>query len=417
MGTLARSLGTSSMSLLGAGLSRIEMGLEDLGSTLSTEADRHNLDGHRLSQFQNKLGNASSRVRDTVHTTVRDVREKGLVESDAGAKLRTLGSNVGSTVGESVTMVGERLQNSTGGSGSGGGGGGIMQSSSRHSDDLESLRRKMHEEQQILEAENMTREAERACLDVCQRHLEEFLLHHPNGGATYEEWLRALHPENDYEGRLLEGFSELDHRFYVRESDHLKMWNDSVDREEAQLQEQELEETQQDKQDIQEDKEDKDDADASTKRRRRRKRVEPRYRLGGHETDSITVDLLDIGGGGGAGGADGSTAPAATSLDAPLDIFADTLNGQGARADTMDAVQEGPAPTVTADDGAGISAAAATTAVDLLDLTIDNGNDASANVASSSTNVEKGDNSNIGVGAGNDNGTGGNDLLDDMDLI
>ena len=87
----------------------------------------------------------------------------------------------------------------------------------------------MQDDKQVMEAENMSREAEQACLDVCRQHLQEFLQGKPDG--TYEEWLRSLHPENDYEGRLLTGFSELDHRFFVKESDHLKMWNDSVDKE------------------------------------------------------------------------------------------------------------------------------------------------------------------------------------------
>lgn len=37
------------------------------------------------------------------------------------------------------------------------------------------------------------------------------------------------HPENAHAGTLLEGLSKtIDHRFYVEESDHRRLWNDNL---------------------------------------------------------------------------------------------------------------------------------------------------------------------------------------------
>ena len=41
--------------------------------------------------------------------------------------------------------------------------------------------------------------------------------------------LSAVHPENAHAGTLLEGLSKtIDHRFYVEESDHRRLWNDNL---------------------------------------------------------------------------------------------------------------------------------------------------------------------------------------------
>jgi len=73
-------------------------------------------------------------------------------------------------------------------------------------------------------AREMMREAGEACTAAIDDHLQLFIVEHPT--ATYEEWIADLHPENLQEGRLLEGMGkELDHRFYVEESDHRIMWN------------------------------------------------------------------------------------------------------------------------------------------------------------------------------------------------
>mmetsp|Transcript_16738 Transcript_16738/g.48045 ORF Transcript_16738/g.48045 Transcript_16738/m.48045 type:complete len:404 (+) Transcript_16738:94-1305(+) len=303
------AVGAGALRLLGAGMQRLEMGLEDLGAVLSDEADRHKIDGHRLAA-----------LRGTVQTSVYNMNEP---EAGRISRLR-------STVGETASKVGKGVR-------------GVTQSavqtastaservlqhqqssslSLAHSDDLESLRRRMQDEQQVLEAETMSREAEEACLNVCRRHLHEFLQETPDG--TYEDWLRSLHPENDYEGKLLEGFSELDHRFFVKESDHLKMWNESVDEEIK-------------------NKEGSSDGEV------KRQKVEARYRLGGHEEDTCTVDLLDMGGVGSAGqndtisgGVDNATYPTHTNSD-PLD----SLSRPVEQKNNGNAVSEGEAKSTT----------------------------------------------------------------------
>ena len=88
-------------------------------------------------------------------------------------------------------------------------------------DNLERRNRDLRHEQ---EARDMMREAGAACTHAIESHLETFLNTHSE--ATYEEWISDLHPENVHEGKLLEGMGkELDHRFYVAESDHRLLWN------------------------------------------------------------------------------------------------------------------------------------------------------------------------------------------------
>ena len=271
-------VGAGALRLLGAGMQRLEMGLEDLGDILSDEADRRQLDGRRLAA-----------LRTTVQTSVQNMNEP---ETGQISRLRSTVGRVRdvtqSAVQQTAGIASERVLQH-------------QQSSSLHTDDLESLRRRMQDDKQVMEAEIMSREAEQACLDVCHQHLHEFLQDTPHG--TYEEWLRSLHPENDYEGKLLEGFSELDHRFFVKESDHLKMWNDSVDEEIK-------------------NKEGSSDGEV------KRQKVEARYRVGGHEEDTCTVDLLDTGGDGTA------TSPNASANSEPLDLFSQPVQ-QGNDGNTI----------------------------------------------------------------------------------
>lgn len=49
-------------------------------------------------------------------------------------------------------------------------------------------------------------------------HLESYLRDHPNG--CYEDWISALHPDNMTEN------GNIDHRFYVEDSDHRLLWNE-----------------------------------------------------------------------------------------------------------------------------------------------------------------------------------------------
>jgi hypothetical protein len=67
---------------------------------------------------------------------------------------------------------------------------------------------------------DLKREAEEACFDAIQTHLDGFLEQRPL--ATYEEWIIDLHPENVSEK---DGKQVLDHRFYVNDSDHRHLWN------------------------------------------------------------------------------------------------------------------------------------------------------------------------------------------------
>lgn len=93
-------------------------------------------------------------------------------------------------------------------------------------DQLDNINRENAEETQRKE---MVREAERQSLEIMHEHLEEFLRENPR--ASYESWIAALHPDNVVEGKLLEGASgstEIDHRFFVAESDHRNLWNESI---------------------------------------------------------------------------------------------------------------------------------------------------------------------------------------------
>ena len=268
------AVGASALRLLGAGMQRLEMGLEDLGAVLSDEADRHKIDGHRLAAMREKVQTSVSNMNEPENGRISRLRSTvGETASKVGRGVRDVTQNAVQTASTASERVLQHQQSS---------------SLSIHSDDLESLRRRMQDEQQVLEAQNLSKEAEEACLNVCRQHLQEFLREKPDG--TYEEWLRSLHPENDYEGKLLEGFSELDHRFYMKESDHLKMWNESVDEEMRNM-------------------------EGGENGKVQRQKVEARYRLGGHEEDKCTVDLLDLDGcgavqnGNGSGGFD-DAAPA-----------------------------------------------------------------------------------------------------------
>lgn len=103
-------------------------------------------------------------------------------------------------------------------------------------DQLEQINRDNEEEE---ERKELVRQAEAACLRTIFFHLLEFL--EKNQGATYEEWIQELHPENaihkeDRRKLIIENdsFSEedrettIDHRFYVEDSDHRRIWNDHV---------------------------------------------------------------------------------------------------------------------------------------------------------------------------------------------
>jgi len=113
------------------------------------------------------------------------------------------------------------------------------------------------------ESEAMVAEAAKLMLDIDQRHLEEFIDNNRDrvnngdgdGGTQirYEEWIAELHPEN---ATVVRSFNVanwknpsssssssppgssgivLDHRFYVEESDHRKLWNKMIGDSEREL--------------------------------------------------------------------------------------------------------------------------------------------------------------------------------------
>jgi hypothetical protein len=80
------------------------------------------------------------------------------------------------------------------------------------------------------ERHDICRQAMEACLGNIRQHLLEFLDDHPQ--ATYEEWICELHPDNIND--KLEGLTNtpmIDHRFYVKDSDHRLLWNEHLNKE------------------------------------------------------------------------------------------------------------------------------------------------------------------------------------------
>ncbi|CAJ1936373.1 unnamed protein product [Cylindrotheca closterium] len=92
------------------------------------------------------------------------------------------------------------------------------------SNQLNTLNARMKEE---AERRDVRKVSEEACRNEMKSHLEEFLQKMPN--ATYEQWIEDLHPENLSDPQLLKEMDkEVDLRFYVKESDHLILWNQKV---------------------------------------------------------------------------------------------------------------------------------------------------------------------------------------------
>ena len=60
-----------------------------------------------------------------------------------------------------------------------------------------------------------------------QQHWQQFIA--KNETATYEEWIKSLHPEEASEGLLGMGDIVIDPKFYQEGNDHLKFWNDHLD--------------------------------------------------------------------------------------------------------------------------------------------------------------------------------------------
>lgn len=70
------------------------------------------------------------------------------------------------------------------------------------------------------ELHRICRESAKACLRAIVEHIYDFL-DECCGGAlpVYEDWIQELHPENVIG-------TEIDHRFYIEESDHRIIWNE-----------------------------------------------------------------------------------------------------------------------------------------------------------------------------------------------
>ncbi len=88
----------------------------------------------------------------------------------------------------------------------------------------------LEENEENLEIEELMRlkkEAEEACLNATTDHLLSFIKDNPS--AKYHQWIEDLHPENAYDGDLLEGLDKIiDHRFFVEKSDHRRIWNENL---------------------------------------------------------------------------------------------------------------------------------------------------------------------------------------------
>ena len=85
-------------------------------------------------------------------------------------------------------------------------------------DYMEEMNNENSEEQ---ERKRLCREATAACLKEIHDHCIRYLKQHPDD-ASYEEWIKECHPENAELGYV-------DHRFYVRDSDHRIIWNSYCD--------------------------------------------------------------------------------------------------------------------------------------------------------------------------------------------
>mmetsp|Transcript_31770 Transcript_31770/g.47224 ORF Transcript_31770/g.47224 Transcript_31770/m.47224 type:complete len:270 (-) Transcript_31770:132-941(-) len=125
-------------------------------------------------------------------------------------------TQIGSSVSSSVQSLSTRVQQMD-----------IFASLKQEEEDDAAERRRQQEADENAARAAVIRESQEACLRHMQADLVGFLEKTPDG--TYEQWIESYHPENAFEGSLLPGLSKtIDHRFYVKESDHRKLWNDNV---------------------------------------------------------------------------------------------------------------------------------------------------------------------------------------------
>ena len=86
-------------------------------------------------------------------------------------------------------------------------------------DHLEHINTELSEES---DRKKLCREAQAASLQIILDHLAQFLETRPDG--KYEDWIAELHPDN-----LDMAKGDIDHRFYVKESDHRMIWNSCME--------------------------------------------------------------------------------------------------------------------------------------------------------------------------------------------
>ena len=93
--------------------------------------------------------------------------------------------------------------------------------------EIEQYNRVLQDKKDLEEMMALKEEAEASCMLATKEHLLAFIKQNPN--AKYHEWIEDFHPENAHDGSLLSGLGKtIDHRFYVEESDHRRLWNDNL---------------------------------------------------------------------------------------------------------------------------------------------------------------------------------------------
>ena len=83
------------------------------------------------------------------------------------------------------------------------------------------LETQVHEYADERNRNQMCRDSVAICLESMHDHCMKYLQHNPE--ASYEEWIEAYHPDN------VSSKGCIDHRFYVRDSDHRIIWNSYCD--------------------------------------------------------------------------------------------------------------------------------------------------------------------------------------------
>ncbi|KAL3794207.1 hypothetical protein ACHAW5_001484 [Stephanodiscus triporus] len=107
----------------------------------------------------------------------------------------------------------------------------IQVSGKRNALDIETdYEEALEEDEDTLDVDELMRlkqEAEETCLNATIEHLLAFVKGNPT--AKYHQWIEDLHPENAHDGTLLEGLDKIiDHRFFVKTSDHRRIWNENL---------------------------------------------------------------------------------------------------------------------------------------------------------------------------------------------